>query len=74
MATKKSETKTATKKPAAKKTAKKIDKVIYRDREYIVLERDVGHIFVVLERNEDKVNLTDGLIHFWAKAKDVEGN
>lgn len=63
MATKKAETKTATKKPAAKKTAKKIDKVIYRDREYIVLER-----------NEDKVNLTDGLIHFWAKAKDVEEN
>ena len=63
MATKKAETKIAAKKPAAKKTAKKIDKVTYRDREYIVLER-----------NEDKVNLTDGLIHFWAKAKDVEGN
>ena len=63
MATKKAETKTATKKPAAKETAKKIDKGIYRDREYIVLER-----------NEDKVKLTDGLIHFWAKAKDVEGN
>lgn len=63
MATKKAETKTDTKKPAAEKTAKKIDKVTYRDREYIVLER-----------NEDKVKLTDGLIHFWAKAKDVEGN
>ena len=31
-----------------------------------------GQKYTVLDRTEDKVMLTDGLIHFWVKAKDVE--
>lgn len=42
-------------------TKKKKDIVTYRGQDYTVLERE-----------PDKLKLTDGLIHFWAKAKDVE--
>ena len=44
----------------AKKTTKKTDKVTYKGTEY-----------EVLERLPDRLELTDGLIHFWVKAKDV---
>ena len=52
----------ATKKITTKKTATpKPDTVMYRGKEYFVLER-----------NEHKTKLTDGTIHFWAKNGDVE--
>lgn len=28
-------------------------------------------MYTVLEKTEDKYKLTDGIIHFWVKAKDV---
>ena len=37
------------------------DKCVYR-----------GETYTVLERNEKKVKLTDGVIHFWVKAEDVK--
>lgn len=40
-----------------KKTKKK---VTYKDKKY-----------EVLEQNENKTKLTDGVIHFWVKTKDV---
>ena len=51
---------TSKKKTSAKKTA---HTVMYR-----------GQTYKVLERNDHHVCLTDGLIHFWVKVKDVEGN
>lgn len=57
MATKKTETKT--RKPRAKK--EQAEQVTYKGQKY-----------EVLERQPDKLKLTDGLIHFWAKAKDVK--
>lgn len=54
----------ASNKTATKKTTqKKADTVVYRGQKY-----------TVLERNDHHVCLTDGLIHFWVKVKDVEGN
>ena len=50
---------TKTKAPA-KKPAKKTDTVLYKGKEY-----------EVLERNDHKVKITDGMIHFWVKAEDV---
>lgn len=57
MATKKTEHK----KPAQKRTRKKAETVTYKGRE-----------FEVLDRQNNKVMLTDGTIHFWTKAKNVE--
>jgi len=57
MATKKTETK-KTRKPRAKK--EQADRVTYR-----------GQTFIVLERTENRVKLTDGTIHFWTWAKNV---
>lgn len=60
MATKK-ETKTA--KPASKKKAapkKDPNKAFCRGQEY-----------TVLSRNEHRTELTDGVIHFWARNEDV---
>lgn len=31
-----------------------------------------GKKYTVLEKTDDRYKLTDGLIHFWVKAKDVE--
>lgn len=60
MATKKTES--ATKSATTKKTAKpKAETVVYKEQKY-----------TVLERNDRKVCLTDGTIHFWVKACDVE--
>ena len=57
MATKKTETK-----PKTATTKKpKAETVTYRDQKY-----------TVLERNDHKVKLTDGIIHFWVKADNVE--
>lgn len=53
----------ATKKTTTKKAEPKQEKVLYRDKEY-----------TVLERGEQRVCLTDGLIHFWVRAKDVEAD
>lgn len=50
----------ATKK-ATKKTQK--DTVKYKGQKY-----------TVLEKNEKRVCLTDGLIHFWVRAEDVEAD
>ena len=47
-----------TEKKATKKTKKT---VTYKEQEYTVLDRVPG-----------KVLLTDGLIHFWVKEKDVQ--
>lgn len=44
----------------AEKKTKKPSKVTYKGQKY-----------EVLDRTEDRVMLTDGLIHFWVKAKDV---
>ena len=55
MATKKTDTKTATTEKPKKVTA------TYKGKEY-----------TVLDRNEHKVCLTDGMIHFWVKANDVQ--
>ncbi len=49
----------AEKKTTKKKTTKK-NKVMFKEKEY-----------EVLEQNENKVKLTDGSIHFWVKADDV---
>lgn len=58
MATKKTESK-QTNKTTTKKPKK--FSAIYRGRKYDIIEQ-----------NEYKVCLTDGTIHFWARAKDVE--
>ena len=55
------EKKTSTKKTTTRKTKASAQTVKYRGRAY-----------TVLERNDHKVKLTDGVIHFWAKADDVE--
>ena len=47
-------------KDMAKKTSKKTDKVTFKGKEY-----------EVLERLPDRLKLTDGLIHFWVRTKDV---
>lgn len=57
MATKK-ESKTATTRKPAKPKA---DTVTYKERKY-----------TVMERNDQKVCLTDGTIHFWVRATDVQ--
>ena len=49
----------ATKKKETKKKTKK-DTVTYKGQEY-----------EVMERQPDRLKLTDGVIHFWVKAKDV---
>lgn len=51
----------ATKKTETKKKTASKNIVIYR-----------GEKYTILDQTEDKVMLTDGLIHFWAKAEDVE--
>lgn len=62
MATKKTETKPTTKSSTTKKAAKpKADIVTYKGQKY-----------TVLDRNDHKVCLTDGTIHFWVKATDVQ--
>jgi hypothetical protein len=53
------ETKTTKKQP--KKKAPKVDKFVYDGREYIVLERKDG-----------KVKITDGTIHFWTKDEQAD--
>ena len=55
------ETKKTTKKAAKKPKARKVETATYK-----------GQTYEVLERTGDKVKLTDGLIHFWAPAKNVE--
>ena len=60
MATKKTETKKAAPKATRKPRQPKAEQVTYK-----------GQTYEVLERQPDKVKLTDGLIHFWARAKDV---
>lgn len=60
MATKKTET--ATNSATTKKAAKpKTETVVYKDQKY-----------TVLDHNDHKVCLTDGTIHFWVKATDVQ--
>lgn len=59
MATKKTET---AKKPAKKTTTKK-------EKNTVTFK---GRKFTVLEKNDLSYKLTDGSIHFYAKAKDVE--
>lgn len=62
MATKKTDA--PEKKPEAKKkAAPKKQTVTYKGKEY-----------TVLEKNELSYKLTDGMIHFYARAKDVEEN
>ena len=64
MATKKTDA--PEKKPEAKKKAepkKQKDTVTYRNKE-----------FMVLEKTETQYKLTDGVIHFWANAKDVKAD
>ena len=56
MATKNTETK-----PKATTKKPKAEAVTYRGRKY-----------TVLERTDHKVKLTDGTIHFWVKADNVE--
>lgn len=48
---------------ATTKTKKKTEepKALYR-----------GNLYTVLEQNDKQVKITDGLIHFWVKATDVE--
>ena len=48
---------TTTRKPRAKKNP---DAVVFR-----------GEKYSVLEENEQKYKLTNGIIHFWANKKDV---
>ena len=61
MAEKKTTTKkTTTRKPRAKKP--QADLATYK-----------GRTFEVLERNGNRVKLTDGTIHFWVKATDIDG-
>lgn len=55
--TKKTTTKTTTRKPRAKKNP---EAVVFR-----------GEKYSVLEENEQKYKLTNGIIHFWASKKDV---
>ena len=45
----------------AKQTKKTTKKVTYKGQKY-----------TVLEQTDDRIMLTDGLIHFWVKASDVE--
>ena len=52
--------KTATRKPKAKKL--NVDLATYK-----------GRTFEVLERNDNRVKLTDGMIHFWVRATDLDG-
>lgn len=59
MTTKKTETKT-TRKPRAKKTEQK-EQATYK-----------GQVYIVLDRTDNRVMLTDGLIHFWVWEKDVQ--
>lgn len=56
MATKKTESK-----PKATTKKPKADTAVFRGQKYIVLER-----------SDHKVKLTDGTIHFWVKASNVE--
>ena len=56
MATKKTESK-----PKATTKKSKADTATFRGQKYIVLER-----------SDHKVKLTDGTIHFWVKASNVE--
>ena len=53
----------ATKKTTTKKAEPKKDTVTYKGQEY-----------TVLERGDNRICITDGLIHFWVKAKDVEAD
>ena len=53
----------ATKKTEPKKKTALKNIGIYRDEKY-----------TILDRTEDKVMLTDGLIHFWVKAEDVKAD
>ena len=56
----------ATKAKETKKKAepkKQKDTVTYQNKE-----------FMVLEKTEAKYKLTDGVIHFWANAKDVKAD
>ena len=53
----------ATKKTEPKKKTASKNIGIYRDEKY-----------TILDRTEDKVMLTDGLIHFWVKAEDVKAD
>lgn len=63
-ATKKTTTEKAAPKKETKTAAKKApDTVLYRGKE-----------FFVVEKTEAAYKLTDGIIHFFAKAKDVEEN
>lgn len=63
-ATKETTTKKAAPKKETKTTAKKApDTVLYKGKE-----------FFVVEKTEAAYKLTDGVIHFFAKAKDVEEN
>ena len=57
------ETKKTAKKTTKKAKATKAEAVTYK-----------GKTFEVLERTGDKVKLTDGVIHFWAKASDVDAD
>lgn len=43
-----------------KKTTKNKTKATYK-----------GKAYKILEQNENKTKLTDGVIHFWVKTKDV---
>ena len=64
MATKKTTPKTAEPKKTTRKAApKKQPKstVIYKEQEY-----------EVLDRMDNKIMLTDGLIHFWVRAEEVK--
>jgi len=51
----------ATKKATTKPTTTKKPSALYR-----------GNKYEIIEQNEQKVCLTDGTIHFWVRAKDVE--
>lgn len=63
-ATKKTTTKKAAPKKETETAAKKApDTVLYKGKE-----------FFVVEKTETAYKLTDGVIHFFAKAKDVEEN
>ena len=52
--------KKTTRKPKAKKP--EAEKVTYR-----------GQIYDVLEQNEHQYKLTDGIIYFWVKAAEING-
>ena len=69
MATKKTETKKpASKKEETKRTTKKAKP---RDPQSVTYK---GRMYSIMDRTEDKLCITDGTIHFWVKAKDVDAN